>query len=80
MSLLCIRSCIYGIGSPDDYMKDDGFPASREWKKDSDEVIKGLIDMQYTRNDMDFKRGTFRVRGDVLEIFPANSGRYGDPC
>ena len=41
--------------------------------KDRDEVIKQLIDIQYTRNEMDFHRGTFRVRGDVLEIFPANS-------
>ena len=40
---------------------------------DRDDVIKGLIDMQYTRNEMDFKRGTFRVHGDVLEIFPANN-------
>lgn len=42
-------------------------------EKDRDEVIKQLIDIQYTRNEMDFHRGTFRVRGDVLEIFPANS-------
>ena len=42
-------------------------------ENDRDDVIKGLIDMQYTRNDMDFQRGTFRVRGDVLEIFPANN-------
>ena len=44
-------------------------------EKDRDEVIRALIDIQYTRNEMDFHRGTFRVRGDVLEIFPAN---YGD--
>ena len=42
-------------------------------RKDRDDVIKQLIDIQYNRNDMDFHRGTFRVRGDVLEIFPANS-------
>lgn len=63
-------SCIYGIGSPDDYMNmmvslRPGMEIDRE------DVIKGLIDMQYTRNEMDFKRGTFRVHGDVLEIFPA---------
>lgn len=65
-------SCIYGIGSPDDYMNmmvslRPGMEINR------DDVIKGLIDMQYTRNEMDFKRGTFRVHGDVLEIFPANN-------
>ena len=43
-------------------------------EKDRDDVARALIDMQYTRNEMDFKRGTFRVHGDVLEIFPANSG------
>ena len=63
-------SCIYGIGSPDDYM--NMMVSLRPGMEiDRDDVIKGLIDMQYTRNEMDFKRGTFRVRGDVLEIFPA---------
>ena len=65
-------SCIYGIGSPDDYM--NMMVSLRPGMEiDSDDVIKGLIDMQYTRNEMDFKRGTFRVHGDVLEIFPANN-------
>ena len=49
-------------------------------EKDRDEVIKELIDIQYNRNEMDFHRGTFRVRGDVLEIFPANYSDTGDPC
>lgn len=65
-------SCIYGIGSPDDYM--NMMVSLRPGMGiDRDDVIKGLIDMQYTRNEMDFKRGTFRVHGDVLEIFPANN-------
>ena len=65
-------SCIYGIGSPDDYM--NMMVSLRPGMEiDRDNVIKGLIDMQYTRNEMDFKRGTFRVHGDVLEIFPANN-------
>ena len=65
-------SCIYGIGSPDDYMN-MMVSLSPGMEIDRDDVIKGLIDMQYTRNEMDFKRGTFRVHGDVLEIFPANN-------
>ena len=65
-------SCIYGIGSPDDYM--NMMVSLRPGMEiDRDDVIKGLIDMQSTRNEMDFKRGTFRVHGDVLEIFPANN-------
>ena len=65
-------SCIYGIGSPDDYM--NMMVSLRPGMEiDRDDVIKGLIDMQYARNEMDFKRGTFRVHGDVLEIFPANN-------
>ncbi|MCI9416165.1 MAG: excinuclease ABC subunit UvrB, partial [Eubacterium sp.] len=64
-------SCIYGLGSPVDYqnMMVSLRPGQ---EKDRDEVIRKLISIQYTRNDMDFHRGTFRVRGDVLEIFPAN--------
>ena len=66
-------SCIYGIGSPDDYM--NMMVSLRPGMEvDRDDVIRDLINMQYTRNDMDFKRGTFRVHGDVLEIFPANEG------
>lgn len=69
-------SCIYGIGSPDDYM--NMMVSLRPGMEiDRDDVIKGLIDMQYTRNEMDFKRGTFRVHGDVLEIFPANNTDTG---
>ena len=66
-------SCIYGLGSPIDY-KEMVISLRPGMVKDRDEVIHKLIDIQYTRNDMDFKRGCFRVRGDVLEIFPAYSG------
>ena len=64
-------SCIYGLGSPIDYqsMTVNLRPGM---VKDRDEVIKRLVEIQYTRSDLDFKRGTFRARGDVLEIFPVN--------
>ena len=65
-------SCIYGIGSPADY-KDMVLSLRPGMERDRDEVIRRLIDIQYDRNEMDFKRGTFRVRGDVIEIFPAAS-------
>lgn len=65
-------SCIYGLGSPMDY-KEMVISLRPGMEKDRDEVVHKLIDIQYDRNDMDFKRGTFRVRGDVLEIFPADS-------
>ena len=66
-------SCIYGLGSPIDY-QEMVISLRPGMIKDRDEVIHKLIDIQYTRNDMDFHRGTFRVRGDVVEIFPAYSG------
>ena len=66
-------SCIYGLGSPNDY-KNMVISLRPGMEKDRDEVIHKLIDIQYTRNEMDFKRGSFRVRGDVLEVFPAYSG------
>ncbi len=66
-------SCIYGLGSPIDY-KEMVISLRPGMEKDRDEVIHKLIDIQYTRNDMDFKRGSFRVRGDVVEIFPAYAG------
>lgn len=65
-------SCIYGLGSPIDYQS-MVVSLRPGMERDRDDVIRKLIDLQYTRNDMDFKRGTFRVRGDVLEIFPASS-------
>ena len=66
-------SCIYGLGEPENFEK-MMVSLRPGMSKDRDEVIRKLIDTQYTRNDMDFHRGTFRVRGDVLEIFPAYSG------
>lgn len=65
-------SCIYGLGSPIDY-KEMVISLRPGMIKDRDEIIHKLIEIQYDRNDMDFKRGTFRVRGDVLEVFPAYS-------
>ena len=64
-------SCIYGLGSPDDYMN-MMISLRPGMEKNRDDVIRELIDIQYTRNEMDFKRGSFRVHGDVLEIIPAN--------
>ncbi len=66
-------SCIYGLGSPIDY-KEMVISLRPGMIKDRDEVVHKLIDIQYDRNDMDFRRGTFRVRGDVVEVFPAYSG------
>lgn len=67
-------SCIYGLGSPIDY-QNMVISLRPGMEKDRDDVIKKLIEIQYDRNDMDFKRGTFRVKGDVLDIFPAYSDR-----
>ncbi len=68
-------SCIYGLGSPDDYQ--EMIVSLRPgMMKDRDEVIRELIDIQYDRNDMELSRGCFRVRGDVLEIYPAQGGDY----
>ena len=64
-------SCIFGLGSPVDY-QNMTVSLRPGMLKDRDEVIHRLVEIQYTRNDLDFKRGTFRVRGDVLEIFPVN--------
>lgn len=68
-------SCIYGLGDPEEYY---GMMLSLRpgMEKDRDEVLHSLIEMQYDRNDMNFERGTFRVRGDVLEIFPVASEKY----
>ncbi len=68
-------SCIYGLGSPDDYQ---GMIVSLRpgMSKDRDQVLRELIDIQYDRNDMDLGRGCFRVRGDVVEIYPAQGGDH----
>ena len=68
-------SCIYGLGSPIDY-QNMVISLRPGMIKDRDEVLRKLIDIQYDRNEMDFKRGTFRVHGDVLEVFPAGSEEY----
>ena len=68
-------SCIYGLGSPTDY-KELVLYLRQGTERDRDEVLRKLIDIQYERNEMDFHRGTFRVRGDVVEIFPANATDY----
>ncbi len=65
-------SCIYGLGIPEEYLKLQVFLRKGE-EYDRDEIINKLISIQYTRNDMDFKRTTFRVKGDTLDIFPANT-------
>mgnify|MGYP000738514996 FL=1 len=68
-------SCIYGLGSPDEYA---GMTVSLRpgMKKDRDEIIRSLIDMQYDRNELELDRGCFRVHGDVLEIYPAEGGDF----
>lgn len=65
-------SCIYGIGSPDDYAE-MSIVVRRGERRVQDKFIRQLTDIQYLRNDIDFHRGTFRVRGDVVDVFPAGS-------
>lgn len=65
-------SCIYGIGSPDDY-NDMAITVTKGERRVHDKFIRQLTDIQYHRNDIDFSRGTFRVRGDVVDVFPAGS-------
>ncbi|MCK9216626.1 MAG: excinuclease ABC subunit UvrB [Firmicutes bacterium] len=67
-------SCIYGLGDPEDY-RDLMFSLRKGMIKDRDKVLRKLVDIQYERNDINFIRGTFRVRGDVVEIFPAASSQ-----
>ena len=62
-------SCIYGLGSPEEY-RDQVLSLRVGMERDRNEILRKLVDIQYTRNDINFTRGTFRVRGDVLEIFP----------
>jgi len=63
-------SCIFGLGSPIDYQK-SVLPIRKDVETDRDAMLRKLIDLQYARNDIDFKRGTFRVRGDVVELHPS---------
>ena len=62
-------SCIYGLGSPEAY-QNMLVHLIRTEETDRDEILKKLVEIQYTRNNIDFHRGTFRVRGDVVEVFP----------
>ena len=64
-------SCIYGLGDPDDY-KNMMLSLRVGMEKDRDEILRKLVEMQYERNDINFVRNKFRVRGDVVEIFPSN--------
>ena len=66
-------SCIYGLGDPDDY-KNMMLSLRVGMERDRDEILKKLVEMQYERNDINFVRNKFRVRGDVVEIFPSNNG------
>ncbi|MCG7331639.1 excinuclease ABC subunit UvrB [Salinicoccus roseus] len=64
-------SCIYGLGNPEEY-KDMVVSARVGMQMDRNEFLRKLVDVQYARNDIDFRRGTFRVRGDIVEVFPAS--------
>ncbi len=66
-------SCIYGLGAPEEYLN-MAVSLRPGQTKDRDDLIRQLVDIQYTRNDMDFRRGTFRVTGDVVDVFPASEG------
>src|SRR4051812_37875521 len=68
--LVASVSCIFGLGSPEQY-RNSVLPIRKSVETDRDEMLRKLIDLQYARNDIDFKRGTFRVRGDVVELHPS---------
>ncbi len=74
--IVCSVSCIYGLGNPDEYKK-LSISLRVGMEKDRDEVLKKLIEIQYERNEINFVRGTFRVRGDTLDIFPASATNKG---
>jgi excinuclease ABC subunit B len=69
-------SCIYGLGLPEDY-RDMVVSIRKGMFRDRDEILRRLVDIQYSRNDIDFQRGTFRVRGDTIEIYPVGSTDKG---
>jgi len=69
-------SCIYGLGNPDEY-KNLSISLRPGMTKDRDDIIRKLIEIQYERNDIDFARGSFRVRGDILDVIPANESSRG---
>src|SRR5699024_6132407 len=64
-------SCIYGLGSPEEY-KEQVLSLRADMEIERDTLLRELVDIQYARNDIDFKRGTFRVRGDSVEVIPAS--------
>ena len=68
-------SCIYGLGSPEEY-REMVVSLRTGMEMDRNQLLRKLVDIQYERNDIDFKRGTFRVRGDVVEIFPASRDEH----
>lgn len=68
-------SCIYGLGSPEEY-REMVVPIRTGMEKERNQLLRELVDIQYARNDIDFQRGTFRVRGDVVEIFPASRDEH----
>lgn len=68
-------SCIYGLGSPEEY-KELVVSLRVGMEKERDQLLRDLVDVQYSRNDIDFQRGTFRVRGDIVEIFPASRDEH----
>lgn len=68
-------SCIYGLGSPQEY-KDLRLSLRVGMERPRNDILHKLVDIQYQRNDLNFVRGTFRVRGDVVEIFPASQGEH----
>lgn len=68
-------SCIYGLGSPEEY-REMVVPIRTGMEKERNQLLRDLVDIQYARNDIDFQRGTFRVRGDVVEIFPASRDEH----
>ncbi|MFP7479075.1 excinuclease ABC subunit UvrB [Terribacillus saccharophilus] len=68
-------SCIYGLGSPEEY-KSQVLSVRVGMEKDRDELLRNLVDIQYARNDIDFQRGTFRVRGDSVEVIPASKEEH----
>ena len=64
-------SCIYGLGDPEDY-QESTLSLRQNMEKSRNSIMKKLVEMQYTRNEMDFKRGTFRAKGDIMEIYPSS--------
>ena len=75
MIVIASVSCIYGLGNPEEY-KDLVVSVRVGMEMDRSELLRKLVDVQYSRNDIDFQRGTFRVRGDVVEIFPGKGNVY----